>query len=110
MGKKKPVVYCPECGEKARRSETQYGYRHECCGLHSWGSKPLVSKQVHELRQKFHEAFDPIWKRRLMSRGKAYAALSSATGLPEPECHGARQVSPEKLQRLIAAARTLSQF
>lgn len=104
MGRSKPVVYCPKCGDKAKRTETRYGFRHECCGLHSWGSKPLVSQEVHALRQRFHATFDPIWKRRLMARGAAYLALADVTGLPEQECHGARQECPDKLRRLIDAA------
>lgn len=107
MGRCKPVVYCPLCGAKAIRAKTKYGYRHSCCGLHSWGSKPLVHPDVHALRQQFHEAFDPIWKSRQMARGVAYCALSAATGLPEPECHGARQTDADKLKRLIAAAKGL---
>lgn len=108
MGRSKPVVYCPECNRKARRTETRFGYRHECCGLHSWGSKPLVSKEVHALRQQFHAAFDPLWKTRRMSRCDAYSALSNAAGMPERECHGAQQECPRKLRRLIAAAKSMS--
>lgn len=108
MGRSKPVVYCPTCGSKARRSETRFGFRHECCGLHSWGAKALVSQEVHMLRQQFHASFDPLWKSRRMSRRDAYRALSAAADMPERDCHGAQQECPAKLRCLIAAAKSLS--
>ena len=38
-----PVVTCPMCREEAETTVTRFGYRHECCGLHSWNGKPLVA-------------------------------------------------------------------
>jgi hypothetical protein len=87
-----------------------------------------VTPDVHEARQAFHAAFDPLWqgatdaysihekkgteghakavKRiRKAARNRAYQWLSEATGLPEPECHGGEQTDIAKLRRLTDAAR-----
>lgn len=37
----KPVPTCPRCGNIAKVEHTQFGPRATCCGLHSWGHKPL---------------------------------------------------------------------
>ena len=36
-----PPPTCPRCGELARIDHTQFGPRATCCGMHSWGLKPL---------------------------------------------------------------------
>lgn len=95
---------CPTCGKPAQATETKYGTRHSCCGLHSWDGKPLVSQEVHAARIAFHDAFDRIWKGRKRIRNRAYLYLSWATGLPEKECHGARQESLEILKTITEAA------
>lgn len=118
---------CPTCRQTAATTKTKYGKRHECCGLHSWDGKPLVSQAVHDARQRFHEAFDRLWKNaetaydideapgseayqkavskiRKSARNRAYLFLSNKTGLPEPECHGGAQENVSKLDDLTEAA------
>lgn len=84
---KKPRPICPICGERATRSMTAYGLRHDCCGLWSWGNKPLADADTHEFRKKAHAALDRLWLSGRLSRGEAYRALSWATGWPERDCH-----------------------
>ncbi|MBO1040441.1 hypothetical protein IPV26_12280 [Brucella pituitosa] len=84
---KKPRPICPLCGERAKRSETRFGISHDCCGLWSWGNKPLADAETHAARRQAHDVFDRLWKTKSLSRGEAYVALSWATGWPEPECH-----------------------
>lgn len=119
---------CPACGSLAKASNTRYGIRHTCCGLHSWDGKPIVSQQVHDARQRCHAAFDPIWQKadiayeitepvgsdahakavkriRKSMRNRAYHFLSFVTGLPEPECHMSDQADLSKLAAIEAAAK-----
>lgn len=80
-------VFCPECQMEAHSVQTAWGIRHECCGLWSWGGKPLVDRRTHEARKAAHEAFDRIWKEGLMSRSAAYAAMRKALRLTEARAH-----------------------
>lgn len=77
------LLICPICNNYANRQQTKYGQRNACvpCGLWSWGDKPLADAATHKARQEAHEAFDPIWKERFMSRGEAYAWLQGALQL-----------------------------
>lgn len=83
------VPICPTCDNPARTTSTQYGARHECCGLHSWDGKPLVDQATHDARQAAHDAFDTLWKKptKLMSRGEAYAELRIELGIRARDCH-----------------------
>ena len=105
MGK---TPICPKCSAFAKATQTSYGVRHSCCGLHSWDGKPLVSQEVHDARKLFHATFDPIWRGRRYLRSRAYYYLSHVTGLPENECHGARQQDLDKLRRITEAARKIT--
>jgi hypothetical protein len=98
------VPVCPKCGAKATTTQTRYGRRHSCCGLHSWDGKPLVSTEIHAARIKFHDAFDCIWRGGKCNRNKAYHYLAHVTGLPETECHGAKQESLDVLDTITQAA------
>lgn len=84
---RKPRPICPECGQHAKRSVTKFGLRHDCCGLWSWGNKPLADRETHEARKEAHRIFDKLWQSGRMSRGQAYRALAAETGWPESECH-----------------------
>lgn len=81
------MLACPKCGGTPVTTVTRYGDRHDCCGLWSWQGKPLVDAETHEARKKAHEAFDPLWKSKLMSRSKAYKLLREDMGLSREDCH-----------------------
>lgn len=78
---------CPTCGLPAKESVTNFGVRHDCCGLWSWGGKALVDARTHRARERAHRYFDQLWKSGLVGRGRAYRLLSQETGWPEAECH-----------------------
>ena len=78
---------CPRCGSRARAVETQYGIRHDHCGLWSWGGAPLVSAGTHEARKAAHAAFDRIWKEGHMSRSEAYRQLAAQMKMKHKDCH-----------------------
>lgn len=122
---------CPRCLHPAMTRETRYGYRHQCCGLHSWDGKPLVSQEVHDARQRCHALFDPIWKNaeslyrieepegteahdtavrriRKAMRNRAYYYLAHVTQLPEPECHMSNQADLRKLALLERAMKDMT--
>jgi hypothetical protein len=84
---RKPRPICPVCGERADRSETRFGRRHDHCGLWSWGNKPLADAETHAARKEAHRVFDQLWQSGWLGRGEAYQALSWATGWPETDCH-----------------------
>ena len=78
---------CPTCGQPARLTITKHGDRHDCCGLWSWGGKPLADYATHLARRCAHNAFDPLWRRYRVPRGKAYKMLAEELGLTQEECH-----------------------
>ena len=79
---------CPRCGKPAEATETKYGTRHDCCGLHSWHGKPLETQGTHDARKRAHAAFDPLWKHGGPLRRKdAYKVLARKLRLPGRECH-----------------------
>lgn len=78
---------CPRCGGTPERSVTRWGIRDKCCGLWSWGGKPLADGETHEARRAAHAAFDTLWKPRRMTRGRAYRLLQAELGLSAQECH-----------------------
>lgn len=81
------ALRCPKCGYPARAVRTQYGQRNSCCGLWSWGTKPLVDGATHEARMAAHAAFDPIWQSGRLSRSKAYKLLAQRLGIAKDDCH-----------------------
>jgi len=104
------IIRCPLCGQNAARQQTQYGVRNDCCGLWSWGDKPLVDRETHEARKAAHAAFDPLWKGGTMTRAAAYEALRAVTGLNAKNCHMAK-MSKERAARVPAAvAKILEQL
>ncbi len=84
---RKPRPICPKCGERAERSMTRYGLRHDCCGLWSWGNHPLADRATHEARKAAHAAFDPIWQKGKLPRSEAYGRLAAMLNIPGEECH-----------------------
>jgi len=62
----------------------------------------LTGQELAELKQKTHQSFDRIWKRKLMTRKEAYHWLSHVMGIPEPQAHMSSMQSKERLTRVIA--------
>lgn len=100
MGQRVPV--CPRCGEQSVIVDNRFNKKYACCGLWSWGEKPLVDAETHLARQAAHAAFDSLWLDKTMSRGKAYKALSIALGVPEREAHMA--IMSKELARQVPQA------
>jgi hypothetical protein len=78
---------CPRCGNPAKASKGKFGDKAECCGLWSWGGKPLVDRETHFSRIQAHAAFDPIWKDKIMSRSAAYSRLADMMQMSKKDCH-----------------------
>ena len=87
VGRHKDPVICPVCEEAAKETRTRYGIRHDCCGLWSWGGKPLVGAMTHRARKKAHEAFDKLWQEGLVERNEGYRMLADELGISEAEAH-----------------------
>jgi len=81
------MVICPSCGGFAVPSNTQWGVRHDCCGLHSWNNAPLKSAEYYKAKCDAHDAFDPLWKDGLMTRSAAYKLLADKLEIHVSKCH-----------------------
>jgi hypothetical protein len=101
---------CPECGQPATAMNTSYGIRHACCGLHSWGGKPLADQQTHNARKAAHEAFDALWKgpTAVVKRSHAYQLLAQKLSISRSECHMA-QMPRELAERVPLAVKAIRQ-
>jgi hypothetical protein len=88
-GKKAPekAPICPTCSKPARLSPGKFGIKAECCGLWSWGFRPLVDRETHVARIQAHAAFDRLWKNGEMPRRVAYARLSDVMQMDRKDCH-----------------------
>ena len=86
-GKVKRAPTCLVCGSPARMSDGKWGTKAECCGLWSWGYKPLVDRDTHASRIRAHDAFDPLWKDGVFSRSEGYRRLALALGMDRDACH-----------------------
>lgn len=99
-------VQCDYCGAAAQLEAGRHVYPHRpdladkrfwVCrpcdarvGCHPGGDKPLGRLANAELRAakgRAHKAFDPLWKARGWSRGKAYGWLAKRLRIPREECH-----------------------
>lgn len=102
MAKSGKTPICPRCGREAVESTSQYGKRHDCCGLWSYQCKPLVDRWTHQARINAHNAFDVIWKSGLMTRSEAYAWLAEKLGVEEDYAHmsGMTQERAERVQQI----------
>jgi hypothetical protein len=78
---------CPTCSKPARLSPGKFGMKAECCGLWSWGFKPLVDRETHVARIEAHAVFDRLWKSGEMKRSVAYARLSDVMQMDRKDCH-----------------------
>ena len=95
-------VICNYCGKPAEYVDStvvygsSYGMIYYCkpcnawVGVHKGSGAPLgtlANAELRAYRRKAHGLFDRIWRRRWMSRGKAYAWLSEQMGLAREETH-----------------------
>lgn len=96
---------CMECGNLSRLTDGREIYPHrpdlfaksfykcKCgayCGCHPGSTEPLgfpCGQDTRNARSAAHSAFDPIWKKRAMTRGDAYRWLSKRTGIATEKCH-----------------------
>lgn len=74
---------CPTCGNFAKQAPGKFGIKSTCCGLWSWGGKPLVDRETHFNRINAHNVFDKLWKEGYMTRGNAYQWLQQRMGMQE---------------------------
>jgi hypothetical protein len=102
--KRPQAPVCPACGNTAALSAGKYGIKASCCGLWSWGYKPLVDRDTHIARINAHAAFDALWKGGALSRGECYRRLQIAMGMNEAECHIA-QMSAAAARRVVEIVR-----
>jgi hypothetical protein len=58
------------------------------------------------LRQRAHDAFDPIWRDGWADRSTAYRLLAEELGCTEPEAHMAT-MTQDRLRRVPAASQRL---
>lgn len=95
-------VICNYCGKTAKFVDSaiiygsSYGMIYFCkdcnawVGVHKGSATPLgtlANAELRAYRRKAHGLFDRIWRRRWMSRGKAYTWLSEQMGLSREETH-----------------------
>lgn len=96
-------VICPRCNCPAMLLDASYVYglgsrgRIWFClvcgayvGCHPGSTKALgwpADKATRWARHMAHEAFDPIWRSRRMSRSGAYQRLAQRMGLPPEQTH-----------------------
>lgn len=95
-------VICNYCGKPAKFVDStvvygsSYGMIYYCkdckawVGVHKGSTTPLgtlANAELRACRRKAHGMFDRIWRRRWMSRRKAYAWLSEQMGLSTEETH-----------------------
>ena len=96
---------CLDCGKvgKLVTGEVIYPHRRDLhakhfylcdcgayCGCHPGSVIPLghpCGPDTRKARSAAHEAFDPLWKGKGMSRSSAYAWLAAATGMKPSRCH-----------------------
>lgn len=71
-----------------------YGYYCGFCtayvGCHPGTDLPLGTMATAGLRKKrsaAHQAFDPLWRSKRVSRTKAYKLLAQEMGIPHSDCH-----------------------
>lgn len=97
-------VECPYCHKQAEfvDSKVVYGKSHgmiylcRCkpdfayVGVHKGTDKPLGSpadRMLRYWRGRAHAAFDPIWKKKAVTRSEAYQWLAQKLGIHKDDCH-----------------------
>lgn len=72
-------------------------------GTHKHGGKPLgnlANKELRSCRLKAHASFDPLWKKKHMTRSEAYSFLSKEMGIKKNWCHIA-MFNVEQCKRVV---------
>ncbi len=108
-----PVKICEYCGQLAKlvTGNTIYPHRMELSKLNFWlcetcdayvgchkpnakyniiGTEPLgrmANAELRAARTNAHEAFDPMWKSKKMTRTKAYSILAKFLKIKDVDCH-----------------------
>ncbi|MCT8526075.1 zinc-finger-containing protein [Glaesserella parasuis] len=97
---------CPYCGSLSEKVTGKKLYPHrkdlykktfyECepcdayVGCHPNTEKPLgrlANAELRKAKKEAHSAFDPLWKKGYMKRGRAYLFLSKSLGIPQKDTH-----------------------
>lgn len=103
---------CPRCRRPVPGRPTQYGPRHECCGLRSWNGKPLVDPAVLKAREACHEIFDRLWQggkqHGKARRNDCYRYMAEQLGMPEPEIHMSVMTDLGLMRRFYVVARDVT--
>lgn len=106
---------CNVCGHKKVNLVIDYNtqkrmYRCTACDArvycHKGSTAPtgyLANKHTRQLRIKAHDAFDPLWIDRLITRDEAYDWLARQLNLERKDAHIGR-LSDEQLNRIISRA------
>lgn len=99
------MTVCPKCSNPAASTTGKelypkypatHGKRYFVCwvcdtraprGQSGQPAARMANAHTRRLRQLAHEAFDPLWKTKRMTRNAAYAWLRKALGLSERDCH-----------------------
>lgn len=100
------VPKCPRCGRQAAISRTAHGPHASCCGLWSWGYRPLADRATHEARQRAHVAFDWLWTFGGLDREEAYRRLAAEMGVAPKDCHMAL-MSQDQAEEVVRAVNRL---
>jgi ssDNA-binding Zn-finger/Zn-ribbon topoisomerase 1 len=115
--KQYPLV-CPDCGARMLLKMGRYGVFYGCVeyprcscahGCHTNG-KPFgipVDKETRQARTEAHQAFDWVWRERLMRRSEAYAWLCKIMDLAEDEGH-IGMFTKEQCEKLIQKVKAFS--
>lgn len=61
-------------------------------------------RRATKAREMAHKAFDPIWRRRYMTRSEAYLWLALQLGIPVDDCHMGMMTNAE-CQRVIEVSK-----
>lgn len=76
MADETPAPICPSCGQPAKERMTRYGVRHDCCGLWSWGGKPLVDAATHAARRQREDPHVTVRRRARRYRRSNFIGLN----------------------------------
>lgn len=111
---------CIECSETAELTTGKQIYPHrkdlwsksfwlcQCgayCGCHPGTTNALgnpCGAETRKARSAAHAAFDPLWRRKKMSRRDAYKWLADAANIPVERCHMGMMTADEA-HRVVAA-------